>query len=77
MASYVWPRMSATQIEEVIFTLTYQYHGGSGLNWTRADVLECPWPLAVATLDRLGKKRTAEAAAIKRAHSAPARKGGS
>jgi hypothetical protein len=65
--AYLWPQLARDTVEEVIFRLTYQQHGGSGLNWSRADVLACDWKTAMAACERLNQARTQEAKAIRKA----------
>jgi len=55
-------------VRELYFQLTYKQHGGSGLNWTPADVDNCEVGEVLWQLDRLKKQREQEARAIEKAH---------
>lgn len=59
--------MDEKLLEDLIFALTYVQHGGSGLTWTRADVLEMTYHAAVAGIDRLQDARRRDAEAMKKA----------
>jgi hypothetical protein len=66
--SALWPRYDRDTVEAVIFDLGYTQHGGSGLGWSRIDVLEMEWELALKALERLRAAREREAEALRAAH---------
>lgn len=49
---------------KLVHHLTYKQHGGSGLGWTRADVLEANAGDLFWEAEYLSEQRKAEAAAI-------------
>jgi len=55
-------------VREIYFHLTYQQHGGSGLNWTPGDVDNLDLGELQWYLDRLTDQRRKEAAQIERAN---------
>ena len=64
-----WPSYTAASIRDLVFSLTYSQHGGSGLNWTKADVMDLDLTEANAYVELLGEQRRKEAAAMKAAQS--------
>lgn len=54
--------------------LSRKQHGGSGMNWTKADVDDCYWDWLVKIRDKLSEARAAEAKAIKDAARPKGRK---
>lgn len=63
----LWPRMSAEDLEGLIFELCYVQHGGSGLGFSHRDVLEFDVAYAMRMAERLYRRRSEEVAAVKRA----------
>jgi hypothetical protein len=70
-AVHLWPRVGSEFVEDVVWALTYMPHGGSGMTWSRSEVLDCPLSTALATIRRLDEQRQRESDAMK----AAARKG--
>lgn len=54
-------------MREAIFQLSWMQHGGSGLSWSRAEILELELAELDWWLDRVGDQRGKEARAIERA----------
>lgn len=54
-------------MREAIFQLSWVQHGGSGLAWSRAEILELDVAELDWWLDRVGEQRSKEARAIERA----------
>lgn len=51
-------------MRDVVFALCYTQHGGSGLNFSRADVLDMFWDEALWYFEKLNEVREAEAKQI-------------
>ena len=54
-------------MQEAIFQLCWTQHGGSGLGWTRSEVLELDVRELSWWLERVQEQREREARAIERA----------
>jgi hypothetical protein len=63
----LFPQYEEGFFREVIFALSYTQHGGSGLGWTRTEVLSLPVSEAIWYVERLLKERKAESKAIRAA----------
>jgi hypothetical protein len=63
----LFPVQPEDHTENVIFALTYVQHGGSGMTWTRRDVLDMEYQEAVKSMDRLQEGRRRDAAALRKA----------
>jgi hypothetical protein len=74
LSRYIWPAMPENMVEDLVFHLTYVQHGGSGLGWTREDVMQCGYREAIKMAERLQEERRAEAQAIRAAHAKARRK---
>ena len=54
-------------MREAIFQLSWVQHGGSGLGWSRSEILELDMADLNWWLERVGDQRGKEARAIERA----------
>lgn len=63
----VFEEVDPATVDDAIFHLLYQQHGGSGLSLTLADVEELEWARMLRFIEQLGETRKKEAAAISRA----------
>ncbi len=63
----LFPRVEPKLIEDLIFALTYIQHGGSGMTWTREDVLRTHFQEAIRAVDNLQEARRRDSAAIRKA----------
>jgi len=54
-------------VREAIFQLSWVQHGGSGLGWSRTEILELDMADLNWWLERVGDQRGKEARAIERA----------
>jgi len=60
--------MPADLVSELCFALGYVQHGGSGLGWSRRDVLEADFDEALKMVETLHETRQKEAAALRSAY---------
>lgn len=63
----LFPEYEEDFFKELVFSLSYIEHGGSGLGWSCNEVLSLELGEALWYLERLNNERKKEAAAVRRA----------
>ncbi len=62
----LWKQVDSDYAEKLIFELSYVQHGGSGLTWTRSDILNMSFDDAHKAIEALRERRSEEARAMRR-----------